>query len=99
MDFTDEQIKTAMTRYVKNNEYKRNYYNKRYNEDEVFKKKSIEYSRTYYEKNKDKIKDNYMKNAEYLKAKRKYNYYIKTNNLDKYKEKYKEEFSKYFNVQ
>tara|TARA_R110000803_G_scaffold210399_1_gene282077 strand:- start:359 stop:712 length:354 start_codon:yes stop_codon:yes gene_type:complete len=97
MDFTDEQIKIAMNRYVKNKEYKRIYYGNKYNTDDVYKNKSKEYSRDYYQKHKELIKEKYNKNADYYRAKRKYNYYMKNNNLDKYKEKYEEEYNTYFN--
>ena len=97
MDFTDEQIKMVMARYVKNREYKRIYYRNKYNTDVVYKKKAQDYSRDYYQQHKESIKEKYKENVDYYRAKRKYYYYKKKNNLDKYKEKYEEEYNTYFN--
>lgn len=96
MDFTDEQILYAVQRYNKDKEYKRNYYNKKYHEDEDFRNKMKDYSRTYYQNNKEKRKDNYEANKDRIKAHRKYNYYKKSDSLSVYKEKYPDEFNKYF---
>ncbi len=37
MDFTDDEIKLAMNRYLKNKEYQKNYYRNKYNEDEEYR--------------------------------------------------------------
>ena len=55
-----------------------------------------DYSRTYYQNNKEKRKDNYEANKDRIKAHRKYNYYKKSDSLSVYKEKYPDEFNKYF---
>ncbi len=58
-DFSDDEIKKMVHIYNKYNqqkEYRRNYYNKRYNEDEEYKNK-IKLSNKKYLESKKKVKN------------------------------------------
>jgi len=97
MEYTDEQIQVALNRYTKNKEYKKNYYRNKYQTDPDYVEKMKSYSKSYYINNKDKRKEQYDNNAEFLKARRKFNYYSKQDNVEKYIEKYPDEYNKFFN--
>ena len=58
MDFTDEQVNIALTRYQKNREYQRQYYRKKYQTDLNFREKSKELAKNYYYDNIEKKKKN-----------------------------------------
>ena len=96
MDFTDDEIKLALNRYLKNKEYQKNYYRNKYNEDEEYREKTKELSRQYYQNNSDKRKEKYEIQKDFLRAKRKMRYWRDKNNIEKYIEKYPEEWEMYF---
>ena len=60
---------------------------------EEFKTLSRERTKNYYIKNKDKKAQNYENNKTMIKAKNSYNYYKKTNNIEKFKTKHSERYN------
>lgn len=96
MDFTQKEIEIALKRYSHNKEYKKNYYNNKYHNDVEYQTKMKEYSKNYYQQHKEKRKESYEANKGFLCARRKYNYYKKSDSLDTYKTKYPEEWEQYF---
>ena len=82
-NLSNDEIKVILERYEKIKEYRRNYYNKKYHEDEKFRQSQIEYSKNncgkYYEKNKEKIR-----------RKRIFRYYNSRGRLDDLYKKYPE---------
>jgi len=93
-----EQRKKANKKYqqkmCKTQEFKekrKNYYQ---NNKEVMQEKSRNHFNKYYEKDesKQKKKDYYENNKELIKYKNQYKYYLKINNIDKFKSKYPERF-------
>ena len=61
-NFSDEQLQYAMKRYIKEKEYRNNYYKNRYLTDEAYKADQKRRSKEYYHKNKEKIKQKYKDN-------------------------------------
>lgn len=96
MNFTDDEIKLAMNRYIRNKEYQKNYYRNKYNNDEEFREKTKELSRTYYQNNSDKRKQKYEIEKDYLQAKRRFRYWKQKNNIDKFIEKYPDDYNNFF---
>ena len=96
MDFTDDEIKLALNRYLKNKEYQKNYYRNKYNEDEEYREKTKQLSRQYYQNNSDKRKEKYEIQKDFLRAKRRFRYWKQKNNIDKFIEKYPEDYEMYF---
>tara|TARA_R110000822_G_scaffold259231_2_gene384371 strand:+ start:5456 stop:5773 length:318 start_codon:yes stop_codon:yes gene_type:complete len=96
MEYSNAQIKIALKRYENQNNYKKKYYNNKYHNDDIFKQKILQSSRDYYQSHKDARKTHYENNKDELKAKRKYNYYLKLNNIEKYISKYPDEYETYF---
>ena len=90
------EIQKALAHYTKHKANCRKYFNKRYHNDESFREKQKEISRNNYIKNKEKIAAKYQIQKPYKKALRKYNYYKNKDELDIYKQKYKEEYEMYF---
>ena len=93
------EIQKALKHYKKHKEACRTYYNKRYHSDEEFREKHKALAKKNYHKNKEKIAEKYQVEKKYRQALRRFQYYKKENNLDKYIEKYKEEYELYFKDQ
>ena len=95
MEFTDEHIKKVLAQYLKVREYKKEYYNTRYHNDEKYREKSKERAKEYYQLNKDKRKKKYDDNAEYIKYKRNLRYARETDNMENFIKKYKDKHNLY----
>tara|TARA_A100000171_G_C2138793_1_gene152752 strand:- start:619 stop:918 length:300 start_codon:yes stop_codon:yes gene_type:complete len=96
MDFTDEQIKTALKRYQKNREYQRNYYRNKYQNDINYREKSKELSKNYYYNNIEKKKEKYNLQKEFLQAQRRFRYWKNKNDIDTFIKKYPDDYNNYF---
>tara|TARA_R100001463_G_scaffold16154_3_gene41983 strand:+ start:1374 stop:1688 length:315 start_codon:yes stop_codon:yes gene_type:complete len=96
MDFTDEQIKELLDRYVRTKEYRRVYYNKKYKNDEKYRNYVRDYNKKRYEDRKyDKLllKGNNKDTLELNRAYSLKNYFNKTNRLEEFKKKYPNEYN------
>jgi hypothetical protein len=95
MDFTDEQIKELLNRYVRTKEYRRVYYNKKYKNDEKYRNYVRDYNKKRYEDIKfAKLLSNGgdKDTLELNRAHSLRRYFNKTNRLDDFKEKHPEEY-------
>lgn len=84
----EKQIQKIIEQFKKKkaNEYY-NYHNK-YKLDEKYMIKNKQRAKEHYDNNKEKRANEYSRNKEFLKARSSYNYYKKTNNLDKFQKKF-----------
>lgn len=96
MDFTEEQVNIALTRYQKNREYQRQYYRNKYQNDINYREKSKELAKTYYHNNVEKKKEKYELQKGYLQAKRRYRYWKNKNDIDTFIKKYPQDYENYF---
>lgn len=96
MEYTDEQIKSALKSWESRKKSARIYYKNRYHTDEEFKEKHKQKSRENYLINKDKIAEKYQIEKKYKQSLRRFNYYKELNQIDKFKELYPEEYESYF---
>lgn len=95
MNYTDEQIKSAMIRYEKNRNYQRNYYRNKYQNDPEYREKVKLLSRNSYYKNSEKKKERYQIQKEYIQAQRRFRYWYNKNDIEKYKTKYPDDWERY----
>lgn len=91
MDYTDDQIKHILNVYKTQRERDRELYLKR-KQDPEFMEKNRERSKKHYQENRENRKSNYEENKELHQAKCSYHYYLKNNNLEKFKDKYPERY-------
>ena len=96
MEYTDEQIKSALKSWESRKKAASTYYKKRYHTDEEFKEKHKQKSRENYLINKEKIAEKYQIEKKYKQSLRRFNYYKELNKIDKFKELYPEEYESYF---
>ena len=90
MDLTDEQIQKVLNTYIRQKEYKNNYYRNKYNNDEVFRETMKNRSKEWYKNHKEERKEKYKANAERTRFMRNKRYAEKNNTMDKFKKKYGE---------
>ena len=91
MEYNDDQIKHILNVYKTQREKDKEIYLKR-KQDPEFMEKNRERSRKDYEKNKDNRRCNYQENKELQRSKCSYHYYLKNNNIEKFKEKFPDRF-------
>ena len=93
----DEQIQKVLDQYKKNSQYRKNYYNKRYIEDDDYRKMKIDKSREYYANNTEKRIEKYSTQKARLNAERRYRYAFKKgdNHINKFKTKYEDDYNLY----
>ena len=93
----DEQIQKILIQHKKNAEYRKNYYNKRYSEDEKYRTMKIEKSREHYKNNNEKRIEKYSTQKDRINAERRYRYALKRgdNHINKFKEKYENDYNSY----
>ncbi len=97
MEYNDDQIKHILNVYKTQREKDKEIYQKRKQNPE-FMEKNRERSRKYYEKNKDNRRCNYQENKQLQQAKCSYHYYLKNNNIEKFKEKFPDRFEMLENI-
>jgi len=94
MDLTDNQIQNILSSYKKKREREKKYYHEVLKYDEEYKNKNKQRSKEHYHnKNKEKKKEYYEKNKDILNLKSLYNYYLKKDMLDKFKNKHNEKYN------
>ena len=88
MTITDsERIERILKQYEKKREKEKERY-QLIKDTEDFVMKNRQRAKDHYERNKDKKRDKYIDDKDFLNAKSQYYYYKKTNRLDIFKEKY-----------
>jgi hypothetical protein len=96
MNLSDEQIEIALSRYIKDKEYKNKYYKNKYANDPVHRQKVKDRSKNYYHKNKKVIKAKIELQGDYVRMRKAYNYYKKLDRIEVFISKYPDEYKKYF---
>tara|TARA_R110000782_G_scaffold105000_1_gene192876 strand:+ start:648 stop:995 length:348 start_codon:yes stop_codon:yes gene_type:complete len=91
MEYNDEQIKHILNVYKTQRDKDKEIYLKR-KEDPVFMEKNRERARKYYQENQETRKSNYQENKDLQRSKCSYHYYLKNNNIEKFKEKFPDRF-------
>tara|TARA_R110000822_G_scaffold65722_8_gene160863 strand:+ start:592 stop:909 length:318 start_codon:yes stop_codon:yes gene_type:complete len=86
-----EHIQKLVEQYERKRIYEKERYQMIKDTDE-FKTKNRNRAATHYSINKDKRKDRYDNDIEFMRAKSQYYYYKKTDQLDIFKEKYPNKF-------
>lgn len=93
MDLTAEQIARVLTNYKKKRERETKYYHEVTKNKEDFKVKNRERAKAHYENGyKEKKKEKYENDKEFIKTKSLYNYYKRKGNIEKFKEKHGEKY-------
>jgi hypothetical protein len=92
----DNQIRKILASYEKNKIYKRNYYNKRYAEDSVYRDKKIKLSREHYANTQTERKEKYDHNKDRINAERRWRHAQKKPELiERYKTKYASDYESF----
>lgn len=94
MSFTDEEIKKLIDTHLKGKEYRRQYYRNRYQTDEEYRNLQKKRSKDYYHLVKKKNKK--IIQGDYLLAKKRYDYAKRNDVLDKFINKYPEDYERWF---
>lgn len=92
MDLSEEQIQRILENYKKKRIRENNYYHEVVKNKEDFILKNRARAKAHYEKNKDKKKEKYESNKDLISAKNLYKYYLKKDNVEKFKEKHQNKF-------
>ena len=93
MDLTAEQIARILTNYKNKRERENKYYHDVTKNKEEFKIKNRERAKAHYQNGyKEKKKENYNTNKEFLRTKALFNYYKKKDKIDTFKEKHEEKY-------
>jgi len=95
MDLTDEQIQKVLNTYIRQKEYKNNYYRNKYNNDEMFRETMKNRSKEWYNNHKEERKAVYKANAERTRFMRNKRYAEKNNKIQQFMNKYPELCEKY----
>jgi hypothetical protein len=95
-EFTDEQIQKLIKNYERRKDYQRNYYRSKYQNDPEHRELKKQKSSEYYNTHKKVKKENFEKQGDYNRAKKRYNYALKNNSINKFKLKYPEDYEKWF---
>ena len=90
-DYTEEQILKIIASYKNKAEKEKERYN-RIKHTPEFKEKNRERAKKHYERHKDKVKEKYKNDKEYITARNSYNYHNKTNQIEKFIQKYPERY-------
>jgi hypothetical protein len=96
MDFTDEKINNLIQQTLNRRAYQREYYKKKYRENPEFRQKMIDRSQNYYNNHKQEIKEKQYSQGDYKNAKRRYDYHVKNNIVEKFIIKYPNDYQKWF---
>tara|TARA_S200002703_G_scaffold51563_1_gene44775 strand:+ start:4049 stop:4366 length:318 start_codon:yes stop_codon:yes gene_type:complete len=93
MDLTAEQIARILTNYKNKRQRENKYYHEVTKTKEEFKLKNRERAKKHYNEGyKEKRKQNYDDNKDFIKNKSLFNYYKKKDKIDVFKEKHKEKY-------
>jgi len=93
MDLTEEQIERILTNYKNKRIRENKYYHEVSKNNEEFKMKNRERAKNHYQNGyKEKKKENYNQNKEFMKNKSLYNYYKNKNKIDVFKDKHEEKY-------
>ena len=93
MDLTPEQIARVLTNYKNKRERENKYYHEVTKNKEEFRIKNRERAKNHYQNGyKEKKKENYNNNKEFLKTKSLFNYYKKNDKIDVFKSKHEDKY-------
>tara|TARA_R110000796_G_C14229928_1_gene395827 strand:- start:120 stop:422 length:303 start_codon:yes stop_codon:yes gene_type:complete len=92
-NYTPEEITNIVISHEKRKVRQRDYARNKYNNDTEFKIKMNERSALWYINNKPKKKEYYEKNKSIIQSFRRYKYALKTDTVERYKNKYPEEYN------
>lgn len=84
----DALIQKLMKNYTRHLEYNRNKYHNTRKHDIDFMEKNRERARKHYLNNRESKQKYYNNNRDLINAKSSYNYYLKKNDVEKFKNKY-----------
>ena len=90
-EFTESQINKILNDY-KNRRIRDKVRYETIKDNEEFKIKNRERAKLHYEQNKDKRKEKYIENNDFMRARNSYYYYKKKDKLDDLKIKYPERY-------
>lgn len=85
-------INKLLESHKKRLEYNRHKYHTERKFNETFMQKNRERSKQHYENNKNKKREYYIKNKEFINSKNTYNYYKRKNKIDIFKNKHPEKY-------
>lgn len=97
MEYSEEEIQRILKLYKQNKEKNKENYQK-IKDTEEFKIKNRERAKAHYHENKELKKKHYDTNKELIKARSSYQYYLKKNRINEFKEKYPERYEKLVHV-
>lgn len=97
-NFTDEDINKLIERHLHRQEYQREYYKNKYHVDEEHREKKKQRSKEYYHSHKKQKKEKYEIEGDYQRAKKRFNYALKNNTLEKFKLKYPNDYETWFST-
>jgi hypothetical protein len=93
MDLTAEQIARILTNYKNKRIRETKYYHEVTKNKEEFKIKNRERAKAhYYNGYKDKKKENYLNNKDFIKTKSLYNYYKRNDKIEIFKDKHEDKY-------
>jgi len=93
MDMTESEIEKALESYKKQKIYRKTYYEK-IKDTDAFMQGNRERAKKYYYKRKEKGEPSYYaRNKQLISMKRKYKYHLNKNILEKYKQKYPQDYN------
>ena len=93
--YSEKELTNIINLYEKRRNYNSQYSKNRYSVDNDYKESRKQQSANWYTKNKTKKKDYYLRNKERISIQKKYNYAVKTNNQQKFIDKYPDQYKKY----
>tara|TARA_S200002703_G_scaffold104434_2_gene90605 strand:+ start:1549 stop:1878 length:330 start_codon:yes stop_codon:yes gene_type:complete len=92
-ELTNEEIMKLIQKYKNKRTNEKKYYHNVTKTKEEFKVKNRENAKKHYEeKGREMKKEKYVKNKDIIKAKALYNYYLKNDNIDGFKDKHKDRY-------
>jgi len=94
MSFTDDQINKLIENHLKGKEYRKQYYRNRYQTDEAYREIQKQRSKNYY--HLVKKKNTKIIQGDYLLAKKRYDYAKRNNIIDKFINKYPDDYDRWF---
>lgn len=93
MEYSDEKISSILNQYKKKREREKQKYHEELKTNPEWREKNKENSKKYYHNNKSKYKQKYKNKEEYFKIKNLYQYYLRNDKVEAFKEKHKEKYS------
>jgi len=93
MEYTYDKINTILTQYKKKREREIKKYHEELKLDPQWREKNKNNSKIYYDNNKDKYKKKYKDKEAHYKIKNLYQYYLRNNKVELFKEKHKDKYS------